>query len=40
MLYLPHGPGCEAGPRGQLTLREARVDAQLLEYAHVYLHGR
>jgi hypothetical protein len=39
MLYLPHGPRCEASPRGQLALRESRVNAQLLEFTHVYLHG-
>jgi hypothetical protein len=40
MLYLPHGSRCETSPRGQLALRESRVDSQLLEFAHVYLHGR
>ena len=39
MLYLPHGPGCESGSCRKLSLGEPGVDAQLLEFVHVYLHG-
>jgi hypothetical protein len=39
MLHLPYGPRREASSRRQLSLGEAGVDAQLLEFAHVYLHG-
>jgi hypothetical protein len=39
MLDLPHGPGCESGSGRKLSLGEPSVDAQLLEFAHVYLHG-
>ena len=39
MLYLPHGAGCESGSCRKLSLGEPSVDAQLLEFVHVYLHG-
>jgi hypothetical protein len=39
MLYLPYGPRCEAGSRRKLSLGEAGVDTQFLEFVHVYLHG-
>ena len=39
MLYLPHGPGCESGSCRKLSLGEPSVDAQLLKFAHVYLHS-
>ena len=39
MLYLPYGTGCESGSCRKLSLGEPGVDAQLLEFVHVYLHG-
>ena len=39
MLYLPHGSRGESGSCRKLSLGEPGVDAQLLEFAYVHLHG-